>query len=114
MGYEIHIERDPPLTLQEWQSAVQTTEGVRLNPSGSSATNPRTGEVISIGGGEGDSQLRVEGEWLSCFRWRPSGSVVFKAGNRFTDPSSPVRQAARELARKLGAKGVGDEGEEYV
>jgi hypothetical protein len=113
MGYEIHIERDPPLTLDEWKAAVRATEGVRLNDSGASATNPRTREVVSIAGVDGDAEVDVAGRWLPCFRWRRAGSVVFRASRDFTDAQSPLRRIARELASKLDAAVRGDDGERY-
>jgi hypothetical protein len=113
MGYAIYIRREPPLTLSEWKAAVDNTEGVRLDSHGVSATNPRTGDVFSIDGVDGDAQVKVAGEWLPCFLWRDSGAVAFRAPREFSDPACTVRIAAKRLATRLGAKLVGDGGEEY-
>lgn len=64
MAYEIHIKRvaddgsptNPPLSLDEWKSIVNKTKGLRLDSSAKSITNPATGEVLTIGGSEGDAR----------------------------------------------------------
>jgi hypothetical protein len=113
MGYAIHIKREKPITLEEWKLVASSTQDVRLDSGGASITNPQTGEVISIEGIEGDAQINVEGTWYPCFRWRPTGSVLFKAPAEFHDPESRIRRLACELAVKLDARVLGDEGEEY-
>ena len=52
MSYEIHIERTPALTLDEWNAAVRGT-GVRLDGVGASATHPKTETFLILGGGIG-------------------------------------------------------------
>lgn len=113
MSYDVHIERTPPFTLDEWKDVVRTTHGVRLKDSGAVAKNPTTGEVISINGVDGDAEINVGGRWLHCFRWRAAGSVVFRADAGFSDGDSHLRKTARELARKLRAVVRGDDGEHY-
>jgi hypothetical protein len=113
MSCDIHIERTPALTLAEWKAAVHGIDGVRLDATGASATNPKTGEVISIAGVDGDAQIRLDGRWLPCFRWRAGGSVVFRASADFSNPQSQLRKIARELAGKLNAEIRGGEGERY-
>ena len=112
MGYEIHIEREPAFTLAEWETAVQSTQGMRLDASGASATNPKTGQVIKVRGKKGDAQVFVGERWLPVFRWN-NGEVSFRAGPDFDKLDNPIWQIARELAKKLNAQVVGDEGEEY-
>src|ERR1043166_3201179 len=85
MGYSIHIERDPPLTLAEWTAAVDQTTEVRLDTRGCSATNPKTGEVVSIAGSDGDAEVSIEGTWYPCFHWS-DGSVSFRASSDFHEP----------------------------
>jgi len=113
MGYGIHIERESPFTLVEWKSAVEETDGVRIDASGASAINPETQELISVGGTVGDAKVLIGGKWLPCFSWQESGSVVFRAPDDFDNPKSTIRKVARRLAAILGAHLVGDEGEEY-
>ena len=116
MAYDLHIERteDLPIALSEWHAAVAATEGVRLfAATAHTITNPRTGEVISIGAREGDTEvLFPEGKWHSVFRWR-GHSAVFAARFEPTDTSHPVWKAAVYLATHLGAVIRGDEGEVY-
>jgi hypothetical protein len=109
MSYEFHIRRVPPLTLDEWKSAVDATDSVTLDGSGASSTNPKTGEVIFVGGAEGDAKINFEGDWYPCFRWH-QGSVAFRVG---IDPHEIAWRAARQLALRLGARLIGDGGEEY-
>jgi len=113
MGYDIHIERDPPVTLTEWKSAVAATNGVRLDSSGARTTNPHTGEVISMRGADGDAQVFLDGEWLPWFRWQADGGVTFPASSGWEDSGNPIRTLARSLACRLNATLVGDEGETY-
>jgi hypothetical protein len=112
MAYEIHIERPEPLTLAEWKAAVKQQKGLRLDSAGASATNPKTGETISIGGTDGDVAMRIDGKWIVVFHWRKD-SVAFRAPSDFASPDSEIRQIALRLAKSLNAKLVGDEGEEY-
>ena len=112
MGYNIHIERDTPITLAEWKDVVCTTAGVRLSAAGAFATNPRTGEVIAIPGADGDAEFNLAGSWIPCFRWQ-SGSISFRANRGFSDPQDVLRCTARILAEKLNARMIGDEGERY-
>jgi hypothetical protein len=113
MAYEIQIARDTPIALDEWKAAVGSTDGVQLNSSDVSMTNPISGEVITVRGVDGDADLMVDDGWRPCFRWRATGSVTFKAGPDFDDACSPVRVAARKLARQLSANVEGEEGETY-
>jgi hypothetical protein len=112
MGYEIHIERTPPFTLDEWKAAVRASHGVRLEDSRAVAINPTTQEVISILGKDGDAQVNVGGRWQPCFRWR-GGSVAFRASEDFSQEESELRKTVRQLAGKLTASVRGDEGECY-
>jgi hypothetical protein len=40
MAYELHIERESPIGLDEWQSAVQQSTVARLVEVAVSSTNP--------------------------------------------------------------------------
>jgi hypothetical protein len=112
MGYEIHIERTPAFTLEEWRTAVRASDGVRLEGSGATAVN-LTREVISIAGKDGDAQVNIGGRWLPCFRWRRAGSVAFNASADFSQYESELRKTVRQLAGKLSAVVRGDDGEGY-
>lgn len=117
MAYDLHIERadESPIALNEWRAAVEATEGVRLFAAAAhTITNPKTGELISIGAREGDTEVLFPdtGEWHSVFRWRGESAVV---AARFdpTETSHPAWRAAVGLATRLGAVIRGDEGEVY-
>jgi len=117
MAYDLHIERagENPIVLKEWRAAVQSTNGVRLFATAAhTVTNPKTGEVISIGSREGDTEVFFPDirEWHSVFRWRGE-SAVFAARFEPGDASHPVWIAAVALASRLGATIRGDEGEIY-
>ncbi len=113
MTYTVRIERDSRITLEEWERAVVSRPGVRLQQGGSSVTNPVTQEVITIGAARGDAEVSLDGQWVSCFRWRQSGRVAFEARSGFDHPGSPLRGIVRELANELNARVVGEGDEEY-
>ena len=112
MGYEIHLERTPPFTLDEWKAAVRASDGVRLEDSGAVAVNPTTQAIVSISGKDGDAQVNVGGQWRPCFFWR-GGSVVLRATEDLTQDKSDLRKAVRQLAGKLTVSVRGDDGERY-
>jgi hypothetical protein len=111
MAYEVRIKRENPISMDEWIKAVNSTDGVRLSTTESTARNPKTGAVISIGVSDGDAQIRIDGEWYPCFRWF-EGSVAFRAGAT-ADAESEMGRIVRELAKKLGSRLIGDGGAEY-
>ena len=69
VGIAIRIEREPPITLDEWNCAVETTAGVRPCESDRSVVNPKTGEVITVLLRKGDTEIKLDGEWYPCFHW---------------------------------------------
>jgi hypothetical protein len=111
MSNDVQIERRPAITLAEWKMAVRATAGVRLAHSKASATNPKTNEVIEIGGVEGDAEIEIEGKW---YPWRAKGSVVFRPGAPDKNLKSAVRQAARSIAERLSAQLVDDNGQQWA
>jgi len=113
MSYSIRIVRETAISLEEWKSAVQARSDVRLQQERTSIRNPQTGEEISIGFTDGDAEVWTQGSWEPCFLWRNSGEVVFGAPHDFDGPDSTIRGIARELARTLGGRLVGEEDEEY-
>lgn len=117
MAYDLHIERkdQKPIALSEWRAAVENTKGVRLfSGAAHTVTNPKTGEVISVGARDGDTEVFFpnDSEWHSVFRWREN-SAVFAARFGTTGTSHPVWQAAVALASRLDAVIRGDKGEIY-
>jgi len=116
MAYDLHIARDKdlPIALSEWRGAVESTDGARMFVAAAhTITNPKTGEVISIGARDGDAEVLFPGgEWHSVFRWRGE-SAVFSARFDPAETSHPVWRAAVALAARLEAVIRGDEGEVY-
>lgn len=120
MAYEIHIDRiaedgsrvDPRISLDEWKSIIKETDDVRLDSSVKSITNPTTGDVITIGGTDGDAEMLIDGQWRPVFRWS-AGHVSITAHLSFHAPNDPVRRMTTELAARLKASVVGDGGEIY-
>jgi hypothetical protein len=123
MAYELHITKPEldehglslPIPLEDWKSAVSAIEGVRLCPPGEhTATNPKTGAVISMPRRDGDAEVYFPAEqaWHAVFRWF-EGSANFAARFQPGDLSHPVWAAAVALASRLGVVIRGDEGEIY-
>jgi hypothetical protein len=120
VGYSIRITREPWLTFDEWKRAIRGRSDVRLQDAPASARNPTTGVVISIGHRDGDAEVLIDGNWTPCFWWRDGdpaddspSSALFNAPSDFDAPGSRVRSIARELAKSLNARLVGEDGEEH-
>jgi hypothetical protein len=121
MGYELHIERRAPdgsrlaIAVSEWRAAVERTNGARIAEGDHQTTNPRTGEVIVLRntGGDAEVYFPADAAWRRVFRWSRSGRVSFKATPDFEESASDLRRVAIDLAGRLGALLVGDEGEIY-
>ena len=122
MGYDLHIqragtERDggaSAISLADWKAALSATEGVRLLVGREvRATNPKTGDVVSISIRDGDAEvLWAEGEWRPAFSWS-RGSIKFSGHLTPGDRAHPVWAAAVRLATRLDAVICGDGGEIY-
>jgi len=121
MAYEIHISRlgadgrSVPIAPSEWGSAVERTPNVRLAGGAPEIANPKTGEVVRTGntGGDAEVLLSGSGQWRRVFRWSQRGTISFRAPDDFNRPDCEIRRVAAQLARTLGARLVGDEGETY-
>ena len=113
MAYSLHIKRNPPITIDEWLSAVEATDCARIDGSDSVTNNPTTGKEIRIPGSPEAVALwfsELE-KWIKVF-WFRNGRISFNA-NDWDNPASPVRTTAFALARQLNAEIIGDEGEVY-
>jgi hypothetical protein len=107
MAYDLHIERsaDKPITLDEWLAAITSRPGVRpFTAEAHTITNPKTGEVISLGARRGDAEVYFphDGRWYPAFSWRRD-SAVFSARFNLTETSHPTWKSATALAATLGA-----------
>jgi hypothetical protein len=121
MAYEIHINRlgpdghSVPVALSEWRAVVEQTPNVRLAGGDHEIANPKTGEVIRVANTGGDAEVLLSGggQWRRVFRWSQIGNISFRAPNDFNRSDCEIRRVAAQLARVLGARLIGDEGETY-
>ncbi len=122
MAYELLIWKDEGISLDEWEQAVNNCSLTKIDPSDVHGVNPKTGEVITIGGDIGDAAVRfsksgllgVGGKvtWRKVFRFKSTyGS--FNYSESMESPQNPIRIAAVELAKLLGARILGEGDEEY-
>jgi len=122
MAYELHIERPGrEILLDEWRTVVNSVPRLRLAEGDVVGVNPSTNEEVRVRGAAGDVEMRfVSGglfglggreEWVRVFRFS-HGRVSFKPGS-VDSPADPIRKAAAQLAKTLGAQVVGDDGELY-
>ncbi len=119
MGYNLHIERwsdysRVEITLDEWKSAVVRVIGIRLQTSDTTLANPAIPEqMIRMPLREGSVEVHLvsDDSWTPAITWR-KGRATFGAP-QVMDATDPVWAAATTLARLLGAKICGDEGEFY-
>lgn len=123
MGYSLYIERsNSPIPTEEWKAAVESTEGLRLaSKEAETATNPKTGETISIKMEPCDVELYLPDadQWVMAIMWagnRGSGSFNSRgvsAATDYGDIDDPGWKSISSLARTLGALIRGEEGEIY-
>ncbi|MDQ8183921.1 hypothetical protein [Pelagicoccus sp. SDUM812005] len=124
MGYNLHIERpnEVEITDSEWESAIESIPTLRLATSDVIGQNPNDGLSITIKKKDLDVELLYETkgflgsgkkkEWIYTFSF-DGGTATFSPPVDVESKEDPVMIAARQLATKLEAKIVGDEGEEY-
>src|SRR5882757_923814 len=124
MAYSLHIERagdDPdskprPIPLMEWRAAALATKGVRLFAAQAhTATNPQTGEIISVRTNVDDVEVYFADDhrWHAAIYWHEGSAAIPARQLQPGDTSNPVWVAAVDLASYLGAVIRGDEGEVY-
>jgi hypothetical protein len=121
MAYEIHIIRlgadghSVPIKLSEWCAVVKRTPNVRLAGGDHEVANAKTGEVVRIANTGGDAEVLLSGgdQWRRVLRWSQGGRISFGVPADFSRPDCEIKRVAAQLARALGARLVGDEGEMY-
>ena len=106
----VGVEEKPAIYRELLRNTKVDQASDAYGPVDSHATNPKTGEAITVKASEGDVAMELDGRWISVFRWR-NGRVMFKAS--IQDPKDPVSVAAFALAEGLGATVRGEEGETY-
>jgi len=112
-AYHLHIERETPITLEEWKSVLDETDNVRITDKDAVAINPMTQEEIRIVMPEGSAEVYFPEtkEWIIVFTF--SKSIYFNATAAWNEKNSHIRNVAFQVANGLSAKIIGDEGEEY-
>lgn len=112
-GYFIHIERNTPISLEEWQTVVGEEEFVRISNKDVVGVNPITKEEIKISMPEGSAEVYFpeSEEWHLVFTF--SRTIYFNAPNDWEQKDTYIRLLVFRLANRLNAKVIGDEGEEY-
>lgn len=111
MAYELHIERDRAIEIEEWAKVVSSVTELRLTEQEAAVVNPISGEQIVMESRADDVSVEVDGQWTPIFRLA-GGAVHFRAPH-CTDASDPVMRSALLLASKLNAVVRGDDGDEY-
>ena len=115
MGYDVHITRaadwtdaeGAPITLDEWLAVVHADPDMRLDGVAEASTPGGTVRYENNGLAVWTkySGHEVNGN-MAWFDYR-RGRIVVK------NPDEEIRAKMKQLAARLGAKVVGDEGEEY-
>jgi len=99
------------ISEQEWIAAVESTPGARIAMKNPSWTNPKTGEVLSVINSENNVEVADQsGNWRMGIRFM-QGRISFSG--RAWEPADPIAIVACQLAARLGARIIGDEGESY-
>ena len=101
MAYELYIERNPAISLEEWRIAVSQHPALQYGPVSSLSIDGRTDEMVVVRGGEGDVSMAFEDQSLKLFRWH-EGHIIFSAGT-FDRANDPIVSMAWRLAKALGA-----------
>lgn len=118
IGCGIHIEKNGgEITFTDWIEAVCKTQKVKFDGNPQIAKNPKTGDVITIGGNLNKvavnfSNTPSKEEWKVCIYFK-NGRVTFNAIGGIEDCDNPLKLAISNIAKELGAKIVGDGGEFY-
>ncbi|MBN3793741.1 hypothetical protein [Burkholderia sp. Ac-20392] len=111
MAYRLHIERDPPISLDEWLDVIQGQASLKEDESAVTSVNPVTGERISIPGRPGNVSVLVGSKWIKTFSWYRDHASFNAPPN--TSSADPTMAVAFHLAAALSAVVRGDEGEVY-
>jgi len=103
-SYSLHIERDDQISVSEWLAICESDSSLTVQHV-AKAINPETGETIEI-------QTPNGCVWTSPIL-RRKYYFTFSNGSIILDSNKAQIGKARKLAKLLGARLVGDEGEEY-
>lgn len=112
-GYDAHITRasewseseKTPITIDAWKRLVAEDKSFTAT-NAAVAVNPKTSE-----------EIRIPGEALAIWTDPETGRKAYfdYRQGRITvkDPDKAILKKMKEVAKEIGARVVGDEGEEY-
>jgi len=103
MAYDLHIENSGK-TIEQWISFVASSSFLAASPK-AEATNPATGEVISID--MPDAAKTENGLYFTSHSG--SGGLTIT----ISSPAESDLPLLKEIVKEFGGVLVGDEGEEY-
>ena len=103
-SYSLHIERDNQISVSEWLAICESDSSLTVQHV-AKAMNPETGETIEI-------QTPNGCVWTSPIL-RRKYYFTFSNGSITLGSDKTQIGKAKKLANLLGARLVGDEGEEY-
>ncbi len=113
MGYDIHITRasewseseKTPIAVDAWKKVIAEDKSF-VATNAAVATNPKTGEEIRVPGAAMAIWTDSKTGKQAHFDYR-QGRITVK------NPDEAMIAKMKDVAKKLGARVVGDEGEEY-
>ncbi|BCO19284.1 hypothetical protein KUC3_21410 [Alteromonas sp. KC3] len=103
-SYSLYIERDNPISVREWLTICESDSSLTVQHA-AKVMNPETGETIEI-------QTPNGCVWTSPIL-RRKYYFTFSNGSITSGSNKAQIRKAKKLAKLLGARLVGDEGEEY-
>jgi len=111
MTYELYIERETPITLDDWVIAVQSTKGVQINDQDVVGINPKTGSNIRIVASKGDADVYFAQTktWKKVYTY--GHSISFQKPHHWNNAGNETRIATFQLAKLLNAHVVNESGE---
>lgn len=103
-SYSLHIERESQISVNEWLAICENDSSLSVQHT-AKTINPQTGEIIEV-------QTPNSCVWTSPIL-RKKYYFTFSNGSITLGSEKAQIKKAKKLAKLLGAKLVGDEGEEY-
>jgi len=103
-SYSLHIERENEISISEWLSICENDSSMKVQNK-TQVTNPQIGDVIEV-------QTPNSCVWTSPIL-RKKYYFMYSNGTITLGSDKAQIKKAKKLALLLGAKVVGDEGEEY-
>ncbi|MCF6440738.1 hypothetical protein L1077_14980 [Pseudoalteromonas luteoviolacea] len=116
MAFALHITKENgDISFPDWVEAVLKTQGANLEGQPTVGRNPKTGEIITVGGKPHNVSVQFpeNEEWQTCIFFNDGVASFNGTSSMIDDEKNPVRLVAKSIANFVDAKIVGDEGEVY-